>query len=49
MNDRNVGEHRLTLAEVLDWMVEDKLVDRDTAFADFFHSKAACFVKARAP
>jgi general secretion pathway protein E len=23
MNDRNVGEHRLTLAEVLDWMVED--------------------------
>jgi general secretion pathway protein E len=28
MNDRNVGEHRLTLAEVLDWMVEDSLVDR---------------------
>jgi general secretion pathway protein E len=26
MNDRNIGEHRLTLAEVLGWMVEDKLV-----------------------
>ena len=33
MNDRNVGEHRLTLAEVLDWMVEDSLVDRATADA----------------
>jgi general secretion pathway protein E len=33
MNDRNVGEHRLTLAEVVDWMVEDGLVARDVADA----------------
>jgi len=33
MNDRNVGEHRLTLAEVVDWMVEDGLVDRESADA----------------
>lgn len=33
MNDRNVGEHRLTLAEVVDWMVEDGLVGRETADA----------------
>ncbi|WP_295007127.1 type II/IV secretion system protein [uncultured Dechloromonas sp.] len=33
MNDRNVGEHRLTLAEVVDWMVEDGLVDREAADA----------------
>ena len=31
MNDRNVGEHRLTLAEVVDWMVEDGLVGREAA------------------
>jgi len=33
MNDRNVGEHRLTLAEVVDWMVEDGLVGREAADA----------------
>jgi len=33
MNDRNIGEHRLTLAEVLDWMVEDALVGREAADA----------------
>jgi len=31
MNDRNIGEHRLSLAEVLDWMVEDGLVHREVA------------------
>ena len=33
MNDRNIGEHRLALTEVLDWMIEDGLVDRATADA----------------
>lgn len=33
MNDRNVGEHRLTLAEVVDWMVEDGLIGREAADA----------------
>ena len=33
MNDRNIGEHRLTLAEVLDCMVEDALVGREAADA----------------
>lgn len=33
MNDRNIGEHRLTLAEVLDWLVEDGLVGREGADA----------------
>ncbi len=33
MNDRTIGEHRLTLAEVLDWMVEDALVGREAADA----------------
>lgn len=33
MNDRNVGEHRLTLAEVVDWMAEDGLVGREAADA----------------
>ncbi|MBS1129980.1 MAG: type secretion system protein E:ral secretory system protein N-terminal [Proteobacteria bacterium] len=31
MNDKNVGEHRLALTEVLDWMVEDGLVSREAA------------------
>ena len=31
MNDKNVGEHRLALTEVLDWMVEDELVSREAA------------------
>ena len=31
MNDRNIGEHRLALTEVLDWMIEDGLVDREAA------------------
>jgi len=33
MNDRNIGEHRLALTEVLDWMIEDGLVDREAAEA----------------
>ena len=33
MDDKNVGEHRLTLPEVLDWMVEDGLVDKGPADA----------------
>ena len=31
MDDKNIGEHRLALAEVLDWMVEDGLVGREAA------------------
>ena len=31
MNDKSVGEHRLALAEVLQWMVEDGLVATETA------------------
>ncbi|MBS1144163.1 MAG: type secretion system protein [Proteobacteria bacterium] len=33
MSDKNIGEHRLTLTEVLDWMVEDGLVDQAAADA----------------
>ncbi|KAB2913864.1 MAG: type II/IV secretion system protein [Dechloromonas sp.] len=33
MNDKSVGEHRLALAEVLQWMVEDGLVTAETADA----------------
>ncbi len=33
MNNQTVNEHRLSLSEVLDWMVEDALVDRETAEA----------------
>jgi len=33
MNDRNISEHRLVLSEVLDWLVEDGLVDRERADA----------------
>ncbi|MBP5987948.1 MAG: Flp pilus assembly complex ATPase component TadA [Azonexus sp.] len=33
MNDRNIGEHRLALTEVLDWLIEDGLVDREVAEA----------------
>lgn len=31
MNDKNIGEHRLALAEVLEWMIEDGLVGKDVA------------------
>ncbi len=31
MNDKSVGEHRLALSEVLQWMVEDGLVAAETA------------------
>jgi len=31
MNDKNIGEHRLALSEVLDWMVEDGLVSQEAA------------------
>jgi general secretion pathway protein E len=31
MNDKSVGEHRLALTEVLQWMVEDGLVAAETA------------------
>ena len=31
MSDKNIGEHRLALTEVLDWMVEDGLVSREAA------------------
>ncbi len=33
MNNQTVNEHRLALSEVLDWMVEDGLVERDIAEA----------------
>ena len=33
MTEINTHEHRLTLAEVLDWMVADKLVEREAAEA----------------
>jgi general secretion pathway protein E len=33
MSDKNIGEHRLALTEVLDWMVEDGLVSREAADA----------------
>ena len=33
MNEINVGEHRLTLSEVLDWMVADGLVEHAVAEA----------------
>ena len=33
MNDNTVNDHRLSLTEVLDWMVEDGLVDRESAEA----------------
>ena len=33
MNDKTVNDHRLSLTEVLDWMVEDGLVDRESAEA----------------
>jgi hypothetical protein len=31
MRDKNIGEHRLALTEVLDWMVEDGLVSQEAA------------------
>ncbi|MBP6189110.1 MAG: type II/IV secretion system protein [Azonexus sp.] len=31
MSDKNIGEHRLALTEVLDWMVEDGLVSQEAA------------------
>ncbi|PKO38493.1 MAG: type II secretion system protein E [Betaproteobacteria bacterium HGW-Betaproteobacteria-6] len=31
MSDKNIGEHRLALSEVLDWMVEDGLVSQEAA------------------
>ncbi len=31
MSDKNIGEHRLALSEVLDWMVADKLVGQEAA------------------
>ncbi|PKO41719.1 MAG: type II secretion system protein E [Betaproteobacteria bacterium HGW-Betaproteobacteria-4] len=33
MSDKNIGEHRLALSEVLDWMVEDGLVSQEAADA----------------
>jgi len=33
MSDTNIGEHRLALIEVLDWMVEDGLVSQEAADA----------------
>ena len=33
MSDKNIGEHRLALTEVLDWMVEDGLVSQEAAGA----------------
>ena len=33
MSDKNIGEHRLALTEVLDWMVEDGLVSQEAADA----------------
>jgi len=31
MTENNVHEHRLTISEVLEWMVADGLVERDVA------------------
>lgn len=33
MNEKNISEHRLGLAEVLEWMIEDGLIDREQAEA----------------
>ncbi len=33
MNEKNISEHRLGLAEVLEWMIEDGLIDKERAEA----------------